>query len=142
MPSVKGAVLSREDFSETVAALADGGRVAALRRPPALQRALCSKVHRGAVAAPLSACLGLHSPRLHQRPRNPNVHSLPFPPLGLAPACACRSQACRSAIMFGDALTKAQCSQLLSRLAHTRLPFQCAHGRPSMTPLVTLPPCS
>ncbi len=49
------------------------------------------------------------------------------------------SKACRSAVMFGDALSVPECAELLRRLAGCRYPFQCAHGRPSMTPLVTLP---
>jgi len=48
------------------------------------------------------------------------------------------SRACRSAIMFNDELSKEQCKTLLSRLADCAFPFQCAHGRPSMIPLVDL----
>jgi hypothetical protein len=42
------------------------------------------------------------------------------------------------AIMFNDDLSDAQCKALLSRLAECAFPFQCAHGRPSMIPLVDL----
>ncbi|KAJ3498407.1 hypothetical protein NLG97_g1150 [Lecanicillium saksenae] len=48
------------------------------------------------------------------------------------------SRACRSAIMFNDELTMAECAALIRRLAQCALPFQCAHGRPSMAPLVNL----
>ncbi|GME65362.1 DNA mismatch repair protein [Neofusicoccum parvum] len=48
------------------------------------------------------------------------------------------SRACRSAIMFNDALSAAQCEELVARLAGCAFPFQCAHGRPSMVPLVDL----
>ncbi|KAI0014937.1 hypothetical protein F4780DRAFT_766144 [Xylariomycetidae sp. FL0641] len=48
------------------------------------------------------------------------------------------SRACRSAIMFNDSLSPEDCRELLDRLADTALPFQCAHGRPSMVPLVDL----
>ncbi|KAK4121825.1 hypothetical protein N657DRAFT_576569 [Parathielavia appendiculata] len=48
------------------------------------------------------------------------------------------SRACRSAIMFNDPLTTQQCSDLVQRLASCAFPFQCAHGRPSMVPLVHL----
>lgn len=48
------------------------------------------------------------------------------------------SRACRSAIMFNDALTVEQCEELVRDLAQCALPFQCAHGRPSMVPLVEL----
>lgn len=40
-----------------------------------------------------------------------------------------RSKACRSAIMFGDALSRQQCEGLLAQLAATQLCFMCAHGR-------------
>lgn len=48
------------------------------------------------------------------------------------------SRACRSAIMFNDTLTTHQCRLLLNNLAICCLPFQCAHGRPSMTLVTTL----
>ncbi|KAL2132201.1 hypothetical protein VTI74DRAFT_4088 [Chaetomium olivicolor] len=48
------------------------------------------------------------------------------------------SRACRSAIMFNDVLTPEQCRHLVQRLAACTFPFQCAHGRPSMVPLVHL----
>ena len=40
--------------------------------------------------------------------------------------------------MFNDILTHEQCEELLSRLSICMLPFQCAHGRPSMTVLADL----
>lgn len=46
------------------------------------------------------------------------------------------SRACRSAIMFNDHLDLQQCKDLISRLSECALPFQCAHGRPSMVPLM------
>lgn len=42
------------------------------------------------------------------------------------------SRACRSAIMFNDELTNPQCESLVNQLSRCALPFQCAHGRPSM----------
>ncbi|CAG8981890.1 hypothetical protein HYALB_00013563 [Hymenoscyphus albidus] len=48
------------------------------------------------------------------------------------------SRACRSAIMFNDPLTREQCEGLVSRLAGCVFPFMCAHGRPSLVPLVGL----
>ncbi|GAB1312844.1 DNA mismatch repair protein [Madurella fahalii] len=48
------------------------------------------------------------------------------------------SRACRSAIMFNDRLSVKQCLDLVQRLAACAFPFQCAHGRPSMVPLVHL----
>ncbi len=40
--------------------------------------------------------------------------------------------------MFNDALSNDQCKALISRLAECAFPFQCAHGRPSMIPLLNL----
>lgn len=48
------------------------------------------------------------------------------------------SRSCRSAIMFNDPLIREQCAELLGRLVQCAFPFQCAHGRPSMVPLVDL----
>ncbi len=38
--------------------------------------------------------------------------------------------------MFNDVLTMEECDALVQRLADCAFPFQCAHGRPSMVPLV------
>jgi DNA mismatch repair protein MLH3 len=40
--------------------------------------------------------------------------------------------------MFNDILTIQQCEELIARLSRCAFPFQCAHGRPSMAPLVDL----
>jgi DNA mismatch repair protein MLH3 len=48
------------------------------------------------------------------------------------------SRACRSAIMFNDSLTLDECKTLIRNLSTCAFPFQCAHGRPSMAPLVHL----
>ncbi|KAK0106812.1 DNA mismatch repair protein [Cadophora gregata] len=48
------------------------------------------------------------------------------------------SRACRSAIMFNDVLSTEQCETLVRKLAECKFPFQCAHGRPSLVPLVDL----
>lgn len=42
------------------------------------------------------------------------------------------------AIMFNDYLSVEQCQELVLQLADCVFPFQCAHGRPSMVPLVDL----
>ena len=52
------------------------------------------------------------------------------------------SRACRSAIMFNDELTLAECHTLVQKLGDCAFPFQCAHGRPSMVPLVDMGPGS
>ncbi|KAL8899478.1 MAG: hypothetical protein Q9207_006183 [Kuettlingeria erythrocarpa] len=48
------------------------------------------------------------------------------------------SRSCRSAIMFNDELSLEECEVLVKRLARCTFPFQCAHGRPSLVPLVAL----
>ncbi|WVQ65973.1 uncharacterized protein L199_004151 [Kwoniella botswanensis] len=48
------------------------------------------------------------------------------------------SKACRGAIMFQDSLDLDQQSRLISQLGQTKFPFMCAHGRPSMIPLIVL----
>ena len=48
------------------------------------------------------------------------------------------SKACRTAVMFGDPLTVKQGEDILTSLAETSLPFQCAHGRPTMTPMADI----
>ncbi|XP_015923493.1 DNA mismatch repair protein Mlh3 [Parasteatoda tepidariorum] len=48
------------------------------------------------------------------------------------------SQACRGAVKFGDPLTLSECENLLLSLSECKLPFQCAHGRPSIAPLLDL----
>lgn len=40
--------------------------------------------------------------------------------------------------MFGDSLSVEDCRALLDRLGKCAFPFQCAHGRPSMVPLLEL----
>ena len=48
------------------------------------------------------------------------------------------SRACRSAVMFNDELSLEECEELVRGLARCVFPFQCAHGRPSLVPLVDL----
>ncbi|AOW02467.1 hypothetical protein LXG23DRAFT_22392 [Yarrowia lipolytica] len=48
------------------------------------------------------------------------------------------SFACRNAIKFGDELTLEECHTMVENLLKTKLPFQCAHGRPSMVPLALI----
>ncbi|CAB4252710.1 mismatch repair protein MLH3 [Maudiozyma barnettii] len=51
------------------------------------------------------------------------------------------SKACRSAIMFGDELTKMECKLLVRNLSKCQQPFQCAHGRPSIVPVSEISDC-
>ncbi|OAA57645.1 vacuolar protein sorting protein [Niveomyces insectorum RCEF 264] len=48
------------------------------------------------------------------------------------------SKACHSAIRFNDSLSREACVNLLRALLRCSFPFQCAHGRPSMVPLLSL----
>ena len=48
------------------------------------------------------------------------------------------SKACRSAIMFGDPLLPTECAELLTALSHTQVCFSCAHGRPTIAPLLDM----
>jgi DNA mismatch repair protein MLH3 len=50
------------------------------------------------------------------------------------------SRACRGAIMFNDPLDIHECEALVTRLSRCAFPFQCAHGRPSMIPILDLRP--
>lgn len=42
------------------------------------------------------------------------------------------------AIKFNDSLSKEACHSLVASLSSCQLPFQCAHGRPSIAPLVDI----
>jgi DNA mismatch repair protein MLH3 len=48
------------------------------------------------------------------------------------------SRACRTSIMFNDKLTIDECQSLVRQLARCVFPFQCAHGRPSMIPILDM----
>lgn len=40
--------------------------------------------------------------------------------------------------MFNDILSLEECEQLVTQLSRCAFPFQCAHGRPSMVPIVNI----
>ncbi|XP_066134188.1 DNA mismatch repair protein Mlh3 isoform X4 [Saccopteryx bilineata] len=48
------------------------------------------------------------------------------------------SQACHGAIKFNDGLSVEESYRLIEALSWCQLPFQCAHGRPSMLPLADI----
>ncbi|XP_043998243.1 DNA mismatch repair protein Mlh3 isoform X2 [Gambusia affinis] len=48
------------------------------------------------------------------------------------------SLACHGAIKFNDTLSRDECRSLVASLSSCQLPFQCAHGRPSIVPLVDI----
>ena len=49
-----------------------------------------------------------------------------------------KSRSCRTAIMFNDVLDKSQCRELVHKLSRCNFPFQCAHGRPTLSVLANL----
>ncbi|CAG9327517.1 unnamed protein product [Blepharisma stoltei] len=51
-----------------------------------------------------------------------------------------KSKACRSSIKFGDEITVEECEKICKDLENCALPTQCAHGRPTVYPLMELPP--
>ncbi len=48
------------------------------------------------------------------------------------------SQSCRSAVKFGDILSAERCRRMLKDLGKCNAPFQCAHGRPDIAPIVPM----
>ncbi|ANB12189.1 mismatch repair protein MLH3 [Sugiyamaella lignohabitans] len=46
--------------------------------------------------------------------------------------------ACRSAVKFGDKLSLSECKLLIRDLSLCYFPFQCAHGRPTTVPLMSI----
>lgn len=42
------------------------------------------------------------------------------------------------AVKFGDPLYPEECAVLLKNLSRCQVPFQCAHGRPALVPIVDL----
>ncbi|KAI9591503.1 hypothetical protein BDF19DRAFT_499316 [Syncephalis fuscata] len=51
---------------------------------------------------------------------------------------ALKEMACKRAIKFNDPLDYQSCCRLMKLLGRCRHPFQCAHGRPSIVPLIKL----
>ena len=74
----------------------------------------------------------LHTLNSHP-PISPPSKSTPLPQ-GISDLLS--SRACRSAVMFNDPLTLLECESLVRKLAQTRWPWGCAHGRPSMVGVV------
>ena len=46
------------------------------------------------------------------------------------------SKACRGALMFGTKIDRERAEDILRKLGQTQIPFQCAHGRVSVVPLM------
>ncbi|KAI2155164.1 DNA mismatch repair protein [Ophidiomyces ophidiicola] len=76
------------------------------------------------------------------RALEPNSEPAPWPqlisqcPRGIIELLS--SRACRSSIMFNDKLRNKECGTLITKLAQCVFPFYCAHGRPSMVPILNL----
>lgn len=49
------------------------------------------------------------------------------------------SKSCRNAIKFGDRLSDFDGRHIIRQLAKATVPFQCAHGRPTLCPLAKMP---
>lgn len=77
-------------------------------------------------------------------PLPPTSNSSPYPWVTYFHSCPrgilelLHSRACRSAIMFNDVLSIKECEGLVQRVSRCAFPFQCAHGRPTMAPVVDL----
>ncbi|GFF85596.1 hypothetical protein IFM47457_06872 [Aspergillus lentulus] len=78
----------------------------------------------------------IHQEELGRETEDSWVEQLKSCPQGLIDLL--NSRACRTAVMFNDILTAEECKSLIGRLARCVLPFQCAHGRPSMVPILDL----
>lgn len=72
-------------------------------------------------------------PVSHEKHWTVSIQSYPAALVGIY-----KSKACRDAIKFGDKIDISQCENLVRELSECIFPFQCAHGRPSMIPLVDL----
>lgn len=51
---------------------------------------------------------------------------------------AINRRACRASIMFGTPLTRPEMDYLVAHMGQCRMPFECAHGRPSVTVVADL----
>jgi DNA mismatch repair ATPase MutL len=129
-PALFGSALTSADLREFVALLHQQPHLAAAAAAAATTRAVAG--------APAGAC------DVADAPSRDALRWTALPDLyaaGARPPAVTRalhSKACRGAVMFGDPLSLPECARLLRLLTTCRLPFQCAHGRPSVLPLVTL----
>lgn len=48
------------------------------------------------------------------------------------------SRACRGAVKFNTVLSHTECRDMMDSLCKTNMPFQCAHGRPSVVPVADI----
>ncbi|XP_012054632.1 PREDICTED: DNA mismatch repair protein Mlh3-like [Atta cephalotes] len=66
--------------------------------------------------------------------KNCNTSQMNALPLTIHNAIA--SEACHGAIKFGDKLTLEECTSLIQLLKNTKFPNRCAHGRPTIIPVI------
>ena len=91
-------------------------------------------------------CIADHEVPAHTFPQFVDSQALPMPDNGatsastgpITPAlfpgpvqATLQTVACRYAIMFGDALESLKMIDIMGGLAEAKLPFHCAHGRPT-----------
>ncbi|CAH3140642.1 unnamed protein product [Pocillopora meandrina] len=91
-----------------------------------------SEVKRGRPSVAVDNVKGLIREHLEQFSRTRGVP--PVIPKAISDVIS--SQACHGAVKFGEPLGTAECQELIHSLSKCQLPFQCAHGRPSVIPLV------
>lgn len=86
----------------------------------------------------------LWSDRCHSKLETSSQPPLPDSWHAIASSCPkgilelLKSRSCRTAIMFNDILDRQECERLVRRLSKCDLPFQCAHGRPTLTVLTEI----
>jgi len=110
--------------------------------------ALCDPIgltghHVGSLSSvPVVRCVALGGPEFieHLHQLKDTKGATRNPPPGILRVL--NSVACRGAVMFGDSLAMEQCVEIVKELSQCDMPFQCAHGRPSMVPLVDMPQAS
>ncbi|PFX17093.1 DNA mismatch repair protein Mlh3 [Stylophora pistillata] len=93
-----------------------------------------SEVKRGRPSVALNNVKGLIREHIEQLSRTRGVP--PAIPKTISEVIS--SQACHGAVKFGEPLGTTECQELIQSLSKCQLPFQCAHGRPSVIPLVDL----
>ncbi|PNS14584.1 DNA mismatch repair protein MLH3 [Sphaceloma murrayae] len=102
-------------------------------------RLLIDLIRKEMYAYSTRSCKLIHTSDNTLRARNVDRHwlqRLHDAPRGLIELL--NSRACRSAIMFNDKLSIAECQKLIDDLGRCAFPFICAHGRVSMVPLLNI----
>lgn len=99
-------------------------------------------IPRAADSELVRTCLLQHVHDIHQREKSTEISdnwfaALKNVPRGLAEALVVQS--CSLAIKFGDNLDLSEQEFLIGQLSRCHIPFQCAHGRPTVYPLTEAP---